>query len=176
MIEANAKCEECLYRLAGTLDGLAREQRNLGPENESLERIHKIVKSGIDERLAPPVIAKQMLAGLDEIFGISDPYVAFKDDEILRAKKVFSRIDGSAGNEFRSLIELAVIGNSLDFFREPELVVKEIPELVSKGISFFRDDIDKLEEFLSEGERKVLYFTDNSGEVFFDFPLYEAVI
>jgi uncharacterized protein with ATP-grasp and redox domains len=175
MIKANTRCKECLYRLAETLNGLAREQSNLQPDDEPLKEISRIVESGIAHRLASPIIAKQMLTVTERIYGISDPYVSFKDDEIARAKDAFSRIDAGAGGDFRSLIELAVIGNSLDFFHEPELVLKEVPELVGNGISFYRDDIAELEKFLSGGQRTVLYLTDNAGEAFFDLPLYESI-
>jgi hypothetical protein len=50
-----------------------------------------------------------------------------------------------------------------------------IPRQFSQGITLFRDDIDRLGAFLEKEPAKVLYLTDNAGEIFFDAPLYEYI-
>lgn len=175
MIQADKRCEDCLYRLAETLTAFAKEQAPAHLKGHALEDIRRVVEQGVSCGLASPIIANQMLAEIARISGIADLYETFKENELDRAQEVYSRINGTLREDFRSRVELAVIGNTLDFFQDPQRVLEEVPDLVKHGISFFRDDIDRLEDFLSKGRKNILYFTDNSGEIFFDFPLYEAL-
>jgi uncharacterized protein with ATP-grasp and redox domains len=47
--------------------------------------------------------------------------------------------------------------------------------MIKKGISFYYDDIDRLERSLLTKPDSVLFFTDNSGEIFFDIPFIQFI-
>ena len=49
----------------------------------------------------------------------------------------------------------------------------DIPDLFSNGISFYYDHLDQLEAFLKKKPQRILYLTDNAGEIYFDIPLYD---
>ncbi len=68
---------------------------------------------------------------------------------------------------------LAALGNSLDFFKNSEQALADIPGLFRNGFSFYFDHLDQLEVLLTTKPQKVLYLTDNAGEIYFDLPLYE---
>ena len=59
------------------------------------------------------------------------------------------------------------------FLKNPEQALAEIPHRFNKGVSFYYDDLDQLEDYLSTIPQRILYFSDNAGEIYFDLPLYE---
>jgi len=89
------------------------------------------------------------------------------------AKEIYSHIRDQLGTDLRSCAIAAVLGNSLDFFKNPEKALAEIPTLRKTGLLFFHDDLGRLKTFLSKGPELILYLTDNAGEIYFDLPLYE---
>ncbi|MGD8389740.1 MAG: ARMT1-like domain-containing protein [Desulfobacteraceae bacterium] len=171
-LKPDERCAECLYRLAEMAARLAVGD-GANPDAERVEAAARtIVVRGIERGSASPVIAKAMLAEISRLSGTDDPYTEFKKEEMDRAEAVYSGLDTGGPSDLRSGVSLAVIGNTLDFFQEPEQVLKEVPRLLRDGVSFAWDDIDRMETFLSESPKRVLYLTDNAGEVYFDLPLY----
>jgi uncharacterized protein with ATP-grasp and redox domains len=75
----------------------------------------------------------------------------------------------------RSCASLAILGNSLDFFKDPAEALAEIPTRLNTGVSYFYDDIDRLAAFIKKKPGRVLYFSDNAGEIFFDIRLFEYI-
>ena len=87
----------------------------------------------------------------------------------------FSQLEANVGKPLRSRASLAALGNNLDFFINPEQALAQIPQQLCNEITFFRDDIDQLEDCLRKTPGTVLYLTDNAGEIYFDWPLYEYI-
>lgn len=171
-LKPDARCAECLLRLAETASRLA-----VGAgADRGMDRIaaaaRAIVEKGVEKGLASPVIANAMLAEISRLSGTPDPYRAFKKVEMDRAKLASSGLIPGAVSDPRSAVSMAVIGNTLDFFQNPDQVLGEVPQLLREGVAFAWDDIDRMDAFLSESAKRVLYLTDNAGEVYFDLPLY----
>jgi hypothetical protein len=120
-----------------------------------------------------PQIANRILREIKQITGIEDPYSDFKDWEMAQARKIFARLKNYVNQNLRSRVSLAALGNSLDFFKNPEQALSELPSLFKNGFSFYLDHIDQLDFFLTTRPGKLLYLSDNAGEVYFDIPLYE---
>jgi len=175
-LESDPRCGDCLRGLAGSAVRLALGAEGAPRAAEMEKRALDLLHRGLALGQASPVIANRMLREIARISGTRDPYAAFKEQELERARSVFSAVapDVRPG-DLRSCLSLAVLGNTLDFFRDPGEVLEEIPGLLRAGLRFDRDDIDLLERFLAERPRRILYLTDNSGEVYFDLPLYEAL-
>jgi uncharacterized protein with ATP-grasp and redox domains len=125
--------------------------------------------------LTSPDAGNRILRDVRIRSGVSDPYAEFKAREMAQARKVFSLIKGTLRDDLRYCVNLAALGNSIDFFTDPEKTLSEIPNQVQKGAFFFHDDIDRLESVLSEGPGLVLYLSDNAGEIYFDQPLYRYI-
>ena len=51
----------------------------------------------------------------------------------------------------------------------------ELPKRIDAGFPLYYDHVDQLERLLEQSPNLVLYCTDNSGEIYFDIPLYEYV-
>ncbi len=171
----DARCGDCLRELASNAVRLAMGDGESIPAAETEKRALELLEQGLGRGLTSPVIANGMLREIALSSGTRDPYAEFKEKELDRARSVFASIAGDIGQDLRSCISLAVLGNTLDFFRDPEVVLEEIPALLCAGIRFQRDDIDRLARFLDERPRRLLYLTDNTGEIYFDLPLYEAL-
>jgi uncharacterized protein with ATP-grasp and redox domains len=135
----------------------------------------EIVGKANDRSTSSPEVANRILRSIRAMFGVEDPYASFKAHEMAHARKIMSRIGPLKGLTLRRLVELAALGNSLDFFTNPHEALAQVPEAFLSGITFYRDDISGLDDLLSRPLGLVLYLTDNSGEVYFDLPLYEHI-
>jgi hypothetical protein len=142
---------------------------------EAEKRALDIIAKSKDKGLASPEIANKILKEVTRLSGVSDPYVEFKMKEMEIAEEIFSRINAQVGPGLRSRAALSVLGNSLDFFKNPEEALAQIPQSLQHGVEFYLDDIDRLEGFLSKRPRLILFFSDNSGEIYFDIPLFEFI-
>jgi uncharacterized protein with ATP-grasp and redox domains len=166
------QCVDCLLSLAKDITTFAGAgDPSLAAEAERITR--GILAEAGDNRLSSPQIANRILREIRQITGIADPYAKFKAREMAQAYKIFSSLEGHGDEGLRSRASVAALGNSLDFFKNPEQALAEIPHLFKSGISFYYDHLDQLESFLAKKPHKVLYLTDNAGEIYFDGPLYE---
>jgi hypothetical protein len=166
------QCLDCLLSLAKTATMLS------APDNPRLiakaERITRNILAEADNsRLSSPQVANRILRAIKRVTGIDDPYAQFKANEMTQAQKMVAYLENQVGDDLRSRAIAALLGNSLDFFKIPEDALGSIPQQFSQGIPLFRDDIDRLGAFLESKPAKILYLTDNAGEIFFDLPLYE---
>lgn len=164
-------CRDCLLGLAATLAELSSgedEQLRLKAYNAASE----LIKSGGKYELSAPEIANGMIRLIKNMTGVEDPYDAFKKQEIEKAKQAFESMNLRAESGLRNAVISAALGNSLDFFKDPEQAFEAARRLLKSGFTFHHDDIEKLERRLAEKPGLVLYLTDNSGEAFFDIPLY----
>jgi len=134
-----------------------------------------ILERSRDRGLTSPQIAHLILSEIKHLSGVPDPFQGFKETEMAHAREVFSRLDGNAVSDLRAMVALAALGNSVDFFRDPKTALSESPRQFAEGITFFKNDADRLEAFLARKPEMVLYFTDNAGEVYFDLPLFDFI-
>ncbi len=168
------QCVECLVSLARSSAEMAAPH-NPGFQEEAEEEARKILDHAMNSDLSSPEIANRILRKIKQAARSSDPFFQFKAEEMVRAKEIFSQVKDRVGQDLRSLVSLSVLGNSLDFFRDPQEALDRIPDQLQKGLSFYRDQVDRLEAFLDKGPALVLYLSDNSGEIFFDIPLYNYI-
>jgi uncharacterized protein with ATP-grasp and redox domains len=117
------------------------------------------------------VVATKIHDEIKRVSGNSDPYRKIKDREIELAGIMFKQARSNYENNLSDLIKLAVLGNSMDFFKPIELIDKQ--DIVKK-IEFYIDDTPLFESRLKEA-KKILYLADNAGEVFFDVPLVKYI-
>ena len=161
--------------------GLARQAaaQAIGDDSSFLlqtEAVAREILADAEQKgLTSPDAGNRILREVRIRSGVSDPYAKFKAREMAQARKILSQMKGTLSDDLRSCVNLAALGNSLDFFTDPDEALSQIPKQIQKGAFFFHDDIDQLEKFLSAGPGLVLYLTDNAGEIYFDKPLYEYI-
>jgi uncharacterized protein with ATP-grasp and redox domains len=166
------RCIDCLLSLAKSAALMvAPENIDLAEKTEKAARI--ILAEAEINPTSSPQVANRILREIRRISGVNDPFAEFKAREMDQARQIISQLKSQIGNDLRSRVSLALLGNNLDFFLEPEQVLADIPLQILKDFSFFRDDTDRLEAFLGRKPQTVVYLTDNAGEIYFDWPLYE---
>jgi len=131
----------------------APDNTSLAEKTESAAR--KILADAEINVTSSPQVANRILREIRRLSGVEDPFAEFKAREMDQARKIFSQLKTPIGDDLHSCVSLALLGNTL--------------------ISYFQDDTDQLEAVLREKPAKVLYLTDNAGEIYFDLPLYEYI-
>jgi uncharacterized protein with ATP-grasp and redox domains len=173
-LEPIPQCMDCLMSLAKiSIASAGADDSDLIKKAEAVTR--EILGNATDNRLSSPQLAGQILREIKRLTGVSDPYKAFKAKEMALAHKIFTQIKSNHLPDLRSCVSLAILGNSLDFFENPAEALAEIPTQLNTGVSFFYDDIDHLAAFIEKKPGRVLYLSDNAGEIFFDIRLYEYI-
>ncbi|HAU32481.1 MAG: hypothetical protein XD78_0429 [Desulfotomaculum sp. 46_296] len=101
-----------------------------------------------------------------------DPFAAVKEKEMRIARGIAGDLGNKLENNLDSLITFAALGNSLDFFMDPDTLKDEL----SKPVELTINEVSRLQYTLelfnkSQDRKKILYFADNTGECYFDLPL-----
>ncbi|SFM81356.1 damage-control phosphatase ARMT1 family protein [Thermodesulforhabdus norvegica] len=170
----SSTCQACLERLIdltvtlATTDGELRERAR----RQALLIVEKL-KNG--PGITPAYIASRFHPIIKAICRNEDPFRERKIEEIRTAETIAARALKAMGNRlenapeketFSSLLTFSLIGNGLDFFRNPE----ELENLVTAGPNISINEGDVIYSRLSNPGATVLFLGDNAGEVFFDLP------
>ena len=166
------QCIDCLMSLARDVAAFA------DPGDTSLvaeaERISQdALAAAAQHQSNSPQVANRILREIRRITGIADPYKEFKAREMEHAREILSRLQSPIEKHLKSCARLAALGNSLDFFNNPAQALADIPQRFSNDTLFYRDDLARLEDLLKTQPQRILYLTDNAGEIYFDIPLYD---
>ena len=161
-MKAASDCYQCLHRLVHQAAELATSDTQL--RAEAIDKGLQIVERNFSYDVTTITIATEIHKAVKEITGNPDPYRGMKDEEIRVSRELCRRI--SPAQDFRSLLQFSVLGNSMDFFRGVETIL----EYLGKPVNFALDNVDSFEGKLGDATN-ILYLADNTGEVFFDLPL-----
>jgi hypothetical protein len=164
-MKAGPECLECLRKLVHQATELATPDPELRAkvEKEALKVLERISPD-----VVPPDLSNEFHPLIKELSGNPDPYRERKLQEMEVARLVFSKI--RPNDDLRRCVEIAALGNAIDFFVDPGTLDREL----SGRPNFAIDDIAKLESRL-RGAKEILYLADNAAEVFFDLPLVKAL-
>ena len=76
------------------------------------------------------------------------------------------------GIRFQDCVDLAVLGNNLDFFRGAKEIEESFRSECGKPLDYFYNHIAELKDRIEKGRyRKAIVLSDNAGEAHFDGPL-----
>ena len=156
-------CYDCLRKLACQAAelGSAKEQTRA----RAIEGGLKVLRDNFSLDCVSIVVATKIHNLIKETTGNPDPYRLMKDQEIEIGRKLSQQIRVEEGN-FISCLKFAALGNTIDFFRPLDMIIKDMKQ----PVNFVIDDTKRLETRLKIASR-ILYLADNAGEVFFDLPL-----
>ena len=165
------ECRECLA-------GLARDTAAVAAGEESLRRkaedaAIQVLETSLNSGLSSPEIANLIQQAISRITGNGDPYRRHKREEMAQARDVWEKIEIKNNIDLATALKLAVLGNSLDYFRPVRQAMDSVRQALAGGFYLHHDDTDILAEKLESGLGLVLYLTDNAGEILFDLPLFE---
>jgi uncharacterized protein with ATP-grasp and redox domains len=171
-LQPTPQCADCLMSMAKDVMALANaDQARLMEKADRISR--DILADAMAAESSSPQIANRILREMRHLTGIEDPYAEFKSREMAQGRKIFSQLKNNLADNLRSHASLAALGNSLDFFHNPAHALADIPHQFGNGFSFYCDNLDQLETFLAKKPQRILYLTDNAGEIYFDIPLYD---
>ena len=95
-----------------------------------------------------------------------DPFRQIKEREMLLARRVAKKIRPPSSAGLNTLLLFSAKGNTLDFFKDIEFSLNQMQEKSVLEIAHIREFRKKLKR-----SKRVLFFADNAGEIFFDLPL-----
>jgi uncharacterized protein with ATP-grasp and redox domains len=164
------ECYQCLSNLVVQAVEMATEDEQLR-EKAKKEGL-KVLEEDFSYDAVSIVVASRIHSIIKTITQNPDPYRMMKNTEIETARELYLKLRETFNDSFSDLLELAVLGNTLDFFRS----IEEIKNNMNSGkhVEFTIDDSGRFEMLLKHA-RKVLYLADNAGEVFFDLPLLKLM-
>ncbi|KIX14890.1 damage-control phosphatase ARMT1 family protein [Dethiosulfatarculus sandiegensis] len=164
------ECTDCITNLARTASELSAKG-----DSGLMEKYHTKALAALDESqgrgYTSPELANRVMRAIRQTSGIEDPYLEFKENEMKNAQSMASDAMDWVNQDLHSLVSFSALGNSLDFFQDASQVLGDVKERMQQGISFYQDQVDKLEAALARKPKQLIFLTDNSGEIFFDLPL-----
>jgi uncharacterized protein with ATP-grasp and redox domains len=168
-MKTQAECLPCLLRQAlqvARLNNCSADQ-----QLQILQAVASVI-AGLDVSKSPPASAQPIYQKIAEITGCEDPYYQKKITSNEQAIKVVAglrqEIEGT-DHELFSAIRFAIAGNIIDygafetFDIEAALERSRIESLVVDDSALLSDAIERLTK-----ESKILYLTDNCGEIVYD--------
>jgi hypothetical protein len=126
------------------------------------------------------VVATEVHRAAYSILGTDDPYKDMKDrcnQTALALLPKAERVIECSDDRLKAAMLCSIIGNIMDFGiasspDKPEGLIQEFDTLFSEGLGV--DDSDKVKTYMEKGA-KVLFFSDNCGEIVFDKLLCKEI-
>jgi len=167
-------CITCLGRIVDHVSSNLNQDPQM--KGEVIRRGHAVLQEAFRPDKCPPWLVTRVLEETSSMTGVPDPYESVRQKEMAAAKEIFRRIRPMYGDDFRSAVELAVLGNNLDFYRGPGDLEASLSEDRGRGLTFHIDHIERTKRKLNLLKKEtVVFLADNAGEVFFDAPLLEKI-
>jgi uncharacterized protein with ATP-grasp and redox domains len=144
---------------------------------------YRALSEGYAKRTPPVLLSISIYQDLYARAGIEDPYGEIKKASNRAALAVLPVIKERIRNlegyaKLRACIASAITGNVIDFNtegHEPDLdrLVEVFDDVMRTGFAI--DDSEWLWKTLTEKKGKILYLSDNAGEVILDIPLLRLI-
>lgn len=135
--------------------------------------------SEMDLSQSPPAMGQEIHRFIREITGVSDPYLDVKNSTNTLALQMYpdlkERIDTST-DPLETAIRLAIAGNIIDFGVNSALESRQVERILSQSLTdpLDRESLETFKHALSQAD-KILYLSDNAGEIVFDRLLIERL-
>jgi uncharacterized protein with ATP-grasp and redox domains len=144
----------------------------------------KILREGLkmfaeaDLQGSPPVFGQRLHRRIRELSGIPDPYRAAKERSNRVALELFPELSArvkAALNAFELAVRFAAAGNIIDLAAKTGLGECDIRSAIKSAVTeSFAGDLDSFQAAVATASR-ILYLTDNAGEIVFDRLLIEQL-
>lgn len=163
------ECRACLVRLVDLTVTLATDDAQL--RAAARDAALAVVDREFAPGAIPALIANQFHPEIKRITGNTDPFGAHKHDETRFLEGYFRAMAPHFADDLESLLKLAVLGNSVDFFRSGQ----EVAQDTTPDITFALSHLAVFREQLQGPPGLLLYLTDNAGEQYFDAPVVQRL-
>ena len=163
-----AECLPCLLKRVYYETKLIDDRKSF----EILKVCAKIIGKDAGSGVVSAIIATKVHKVTYNMLGNSDPYREIKDASNRVALKLYPRAERFVNNSkdpFKAAVIVSIVGNIFDYgvtdFRDPKLLFKSFDKMCAEGLG--HDDLPAIKKILKKS-KKVVYFTDNCGEIVFD--------
>ena len=163
------ECFRCLERLTDQTLALCFAQRNISPAKQAniSNTTRRQLKRNFSSRTVPAELFSRLNRANKKSTRVPDPFRLRKIEEIRQARMVGRKLYREhRPRRLDELLLFSVRGNSLDFFKPLEESIRHMHE----PAKLYAPGLAQLEQKLRRPCR-ILFFADNSGEIFFDLPL-----
>jgi len=167
-MKVSPECYDCLGRLICQAGKLATNDELL--RQKAVEKATNVLDREFSSEQISIAIATKLHKIIRDVTGNPDPYRTVKEDELVVAGELFSKVKGHYKDTVNDYIKLAAVANAIDFFRS----LDDVTEDIKKPVEFAIDDSQRFEAELKQAS-KVLYLADNVGEIYFDLPLVKKM-
>ncbi|MHA1231368.1 MAG: damage-control phosphatase ARMT1 family protein [Candidatus Helarchaeota archaeon] len=177
-------CGACLTKIAYEIALRSTNDRKIQAKiiRETFNILSEMSKNSFTTELSNQIIEK-----IEKITGIEDPYKQEKEisNKILLdlEPQMLSLINkyNDGLERFYKILLLTIFGNVVDFAtgdHEFELTKEGLTEIMNSVLNLkpVIDDSNKLFEFISEGNKKIMYIVDNAGEIVCDKILINELV
>ena len=168
-------CIPCMIRQALDSARLATEDETV---HERILRETLVAASDLDLRQPPPAMAQRVHRRIRELTGNHDLYREAKASQNRLALEFYERFchgDACADNQLESAVRLAIAGNVIDLGVKSELDECQIHKALETCLTEPLDgDISAFADAIARATR-ILYLTDNAGEIVLDRLLIERL-
>lgn len=159
------ECRACLKRLVDLAVNLATPDPVL--RDQARQQALAILAEDFHAEAISAVIANRFHRAIQEITGNQDPFLPRKQAETRQLSALFHHIAPAYGEDLESLLQLAAVGNAIDFFRDDADVRRDIQSRAAFAVYH----LNLFSQLLAAPPGLLLYLADNAGEQFFDAPL-----
>ena len=167
-MKVSPECYDCLGRLICQAGKLATNDELL--RQKAVEKATNVLDREFSSEQISIAIATKLHKIIRDVTGNPDPYRTMKENELVVAGELFSKVKGHYKDTINDYIKLAAVANAIDFFRS----LDDVTEDIKKPVEFAIDDSQRFEAELKKAS-KVLYLADNVGEIYFDLPLVKKM-
>jgi len=167
-------CIPCFFKQASIVANILKvnDEKKL----ELFKGISKILAENISPHITPAFLASQVHKYIRDFFQNDDPFKDLKklsNDRMLAFYNDFIDIIRSSDDHLKMAVILSTLGNLIDYSLYTQVQLEEI----KNKIFLFKPAIFDYEDLRRDLTKamKVLFITDNSGEIVLDKPLIELM-
>ena len=128
---------------------------------------------------APPLIGQQVHRTIRALTNNPDPYLAVKQEFnglMLSRIDHFRDLIAASNDPFDTAVRLAIAGNAIDFAIRANLTASDIDIAIDHAlVQPINGNVNELRQSI-ENANKILYLTDNAGEIVCDRLLIEQLL
>ena len=176
-IKIDSYCYECLLRRH------VATARSLGSEEQATIFAQRMLRACLDapEGTPSPAIGTVIADLLLEMYGL--PLDRFREEKIASSRFIMERLEDvrravtTAEDPVYAGLQMAILGNYLDYGAlQGQVSFEKLEEMLRSALQMEldRDTYEKLCRDFEKG-KKLLYLTDNAGEIGFDRIFAEAI-
>jgi len=170
-MKIQTECVHCLLKRIIFETEQSTKDKDL--RTKTIRNVCKALSELYDPSKSSASIATKVHKIAYETLGDNDPYRELKKQSNEIAKKFIPRVEElieCSDDPLRTTIICSIIGNMMDFgidgaSQHPEFLEDIFEEMFAEDLGF--DDTDDLKKLLLKSKR-ILFFTDNCGEIVFD--------